>query len=110
MELTEVHRIGYDSFSIGMTYAAVLATKMKWDRTKDKDVCHAPKSHIKYMGTLVNHWIEGSGDGRRPFYVFDLHGKTLTLEGECTTCFVENADEKDYPVVSTPIDSYITVA
>ena len=110
MELTEVQRFGYDSFSIGMTYAAALATKMKWDRTKNIDVCHAPKSHIKYMGTLVNHWIEGTGDDRTPFYVFDLHGKTLTLKGESTTCFVENADEKDYTVVSSPINSYITVS
>ena len=97
-----------DPRQLGENYAGFLAHTLNWDDALRGDVATVPMREVKYLGTLVNFWQQGSGDDRTTYYAFNLDGKTLTVQSTCLTCFIEDAKQEDYPNVPCPIDACIS--
>lgn len=96
-----------DPRHVGTNYAGFLAHDLKWSDKERTDIATVPEREVKYLGTLVNFWTEGERDGSVAYYVFNLDGKTLTVQSTYMTCFIEDAKQEDYPDVPCPIDACI---
>lgn len=96
----------------GKRYNAIMATSVVWDHKLRNHRYFAEAADWRYMGTFLEGWGEGSGDGRHYWEHYDCDGTTLRLDYdyEGTLCFQEVSDTcppSPPPTTAARIDNYI---
>lgn len=97
----------------GKRYNAIMASHVVWDHTLKDHRYFAEVTDWRYMGTLIEGFRTGSGDGSHYWEHYNCDGNILRLDYdyEGTLCFEEISDTvlpSPPPTSPSRIDKYIS--